>query len=111
MPVIQRETSVAAGATDQNLYNGSAYEFARVNQVVSCGITAAVTGSFFTLQSGGDVVVEETAPVVATRFPIIPDEMYYNDVMAVGDRLVLRVRNPTGGAIIHRTIAQLQPLS
>lgn len=106
MPVIQRETSVAAGAT-VSPFSGSAYEFARSRQVASIGITAAATGTFFTLLSGSDVVVEESPPVVATRFPIIPDEMYYNDVLEPGDRLVLSVRNPTGAAVIHRAIAQL----
>lgn len=110
MPVIQREVSVAAGGVNDNLFAGSAYEFANRNRVASIGITAAATGTFATLQSGPDIVAEEFAPVVATRFPIIPDEFYYNDVMAQGDRLVLRVRNPTGGAVIHRAIANLTDL-
>lgn len=107
MPVIQRERSIAAGAQDDNLFSGSAYEFASRNRVASIGVTAAATGTFATLQSGPDIVAEEFAPVVATRFPIIPDEFYYNDVMAFGDRLVLRIRNPTAGAVIHRAIANL----
>lgn len=111
MPVIQREVSIAAGATNENVFSGSAFEFARQNQVVSLGVSAAATGTFATVQSGGDVVAEEFSPAVLTRFPIIPDEMYYNDVMAVGDRLVLRVRNPTGAAVIVRAIAQIQPLA
>lgn len=110
MPVIQREVSVAAGAQNENIFSGSAFEFARQDQAVSIGVTQAATGGFATLQSGGDIVAEEFSPAVLTRFPIIPDEMYYNDVMAIGDRLVLRYRNPTAGAIIVRAIAQIQPL-
>ena len=110
MPVIQREVSIPANATNDNVFAGSAFEFARAPQVVSVGVTQAATGLFATLQSGGDVIAEEFAPSILTRFPIIPDEMYYNDVMAVGDRLVLRVRNSTGAAIIARAIAQLQPI-
>lgn len=110
MPVIQREVSVAAGAVNDNIFAGSAFEFARENQVMSCGVAQSATGGFATLQSGGDIVAEEFAPAILTRFPIIPDEMYYNDVMAIGDRLVLRFRNPTGGALTVRAIAQLQPL-
>lgn len=110
MSVIQREVSIAAGATNDNVFSGSAFEFARQSQVVSVGCAQAATGMFATLQSGGDIVVEEFSPAILTRFPIIPDEMYYNDVMASGDRLVLRVRNPTGGAIIFRAIAQISPI-
>lgn len=107
MPNIQREVSVAAGGVNDNVFSGSVYEFANRNRVASIGVTAAATGTFATLQSGADIVAEEFAPVVATRFPIIPDEFYYNDIQAMGDRLVLRVRNPTAGAIIHRAIANL----
>lgn len=110
MPVIQVETSIAAGAVNQNLLTGSAFEFLRRNALVSMGVTAAATGSFATIQSGADIVVEEFAPAVLTRFPIIPDEMYYSDVGAAGDRLVIRVRNPTGGAIVHRAIVQITEL-
>lgn len=110
MPVIQAEVSVGAGVTNPSLFNGSNYEFAQRRQVVSLGVTAAATGTFATILSGADVVAEEFAPAVLTRYPIIPDEMYYNDVMEQGDRLKVSVRNPTGGAIVHRAIAQLNPL-
>jgi hypothetical protein len=111
MPVIQREVSVAAGAVNDNIFAGSAFEFARSNQVVSLGVAQSATGGFATIQSGGDIVAEEFSPAILARFPIIPDEMYYNDVMAVGDRLVLRYRNPTAGALTVRAIAQIQPLA
>lgn len=110
MPVIQREVSVAAGASNDNIFAGSAFEFARQPQVMSCGVTQSAAGGFATLTSGGDVIAEEFSPAILTRYPIIPDEMYYNDVMAVGDRLVLRYRNPTGGALTVRALAQIQPL-
>lgn len=110
MPTIQRAETVGAGLTVQNTIAGSAYEFARTPQAVSMGITQAATGMFCTIQSGPDIVAEEFEPSILTRFPIIPDDMYYNDVMAQGDRLVLRVRNPTGAGIISRTLVQITEL-
>lgn len=110
MPVIQRETSVAAGAVADNLLSGSAFEFLRQNSLVSIGVTAAATGTFVTIQSGSDVVAEEFPPAIQTRFPIIPDEMYYSDVGGAGDRLVIRARNPTGGAVILRALVQITAL-
>lgn len=109
MPVIQRETSVAAGAA-VNLAQASAFEFARQRSVVSLGVTAAATGTFVNITSGADVIAEEFAPAVLTRYPIVPDEMYYNDVMEPGDRLNVNARNPTGGAVIHRLVAQISPV-
>ena len=110
MPVIQREVSVAAGAVNENLLSGSAFEFARQNSLVSLGVAQSVTGGFATINSGADVIAEEFAPAILTRFPIIPDEMYYSDVAAAGDRLVVRYRNPTAGAITVRVICQVTPL-
>jgi len=110
MPVIQRSESVAANATVQNTVAGSAYEFARQRQVVSVGITQSATGLFVTIQSGADIVAEEFEPFILTTPPIIPDHMYYNDVMEVGDRLVLRVRNSTAGALTIRTLVQITNL-
>lgn len=109
MPVIMKETSVGAGATNDNVVSGSAFEFARTRQIVSIGVTGSATGGFVTIQSGSDVVLEESPPYVATVFPIIPDQMFYTDVMEAGDRLVIKARNPTGGAIIFRTIVQITP--
>lgn len=111
MPVIQRETNIALTSVNDNILSGSAFEFARQNSLVTIGLTQAATGMFANINSGADVIAEEFAPVIATRFPIIPDEMYYTDVAVTGDRLVIRVRNPTAGAIIARAIVQVSPLA
>ena len=74
------------------------------------GVSAAATGTFVTFNSGADVVAEEFEPPIATIYPVIPDEMYFSDVAAAGDRLVIRVRNTTGAAIVVRVVAQLTGL-
>jgi hypothetical protein len=110
MPVIMRETVIAAGAVNENLLSGSAFEFARQNSLVSIGLNQSATGGFATINSGADVVAEEFAPPIGTVYPIIPDGMYFSDVAAAGDRLVIRYRNPTGGALTVRTVCQVTPL-
>ncbi len=110
MPAIQVETSVAAGGTNQNIFAGSAFEYSRGRQLLSLGVTAAATGTFITIQSGADVILEESPPYVSAVFPVVPDQMFYNDVMEMFDRLRVQVRNPTGGAVIHRSIALITPL-
>lgn len=110
MSVIMRTTSIAAGAVNDNVVSGSAFEFAKRNQIVSLGIGQSATGMFTTLQSGSDIIAEEFEPPILTRYPIIPDEMYFTDVMEAGDRLVVRVRNPTGGALTSRVAAQFSDL-
>lgn len=110
MPVIMRETSVGAGATDANLLAGSTFELVRGNVFISIGVSAAATGTFITIYSGSDIVLEESAPPVLTRYPIIPDEMYFNDVATLTDRIVVAARNPTAGAVIHRVVVQITNL-
>ena len=108
MPVIQRTTTVPANDVVENVFAGSAFEFARQNTFVSMGTVQAATGLFVTIQSGGDVVAEEFEPEIeATDFPRRDSQFYYNDVATNGDRLVVRARNSTGGAIVLRTVAEL----
>lgn len=111
--VIQRETSVAAGAVNDNLVSGSAFELARRRCLVTIGCIASATGAFATIQGGPDIIAEEFPPYViaaAGNFPLIPDHMYYNSVLMPSDRLVIRFRNPTGGAITARIVVQVQDL-
>lgn len=110
MPMILKETSIAAGATNENIVSGSAFEFARQRQVVSIGLTQSATGMLANIQGGADIIVEEFSLPIATRYPVIPDEMYFTDVLEQGDRLVVRVRNPTGGALTVRAVIQISPL-
>lgn len=107
MPMIMPEVAIAAGVTNNNIVSGSAFEFARRRQVVSMGIAQSATGMFCTLQAGADVIAEEFSLPILTRFPIVPDEMYFTDLMEPGDRLVIRVRNPTGGSLTARAVVQL----
>lgn len=107
MPVIMRERSVAANSTDDNLLSGSTYEIMTGNVLMSIGVTAAATGTFITILSGTDTVLEESPPNVLTRYPVIPDEMYFTDVATAAERILIRARNDTAGAIIHRAIVQL----
>lgn len=107
MPSIQKEVSVGIGVTNPNLFTGSAFEYPERNAIVSLGITAAATGTFVTVQSGGEVILEESAPIVKTVMPTVPDDFVLNFAAVQGRRLIVAVRNPTAGAVIHRAIAQI----
>jgi len=108
VPIISKEVSVAANSNVDNVFAGSAFEFARGAQIVSLGMTQSVTGLQCQFTSGADVVVEESAPPIKTGFPVIPDEFYASDIAAPGDRYVLRARNTTAGAITLRAVLQIQ---
>lgn len=107
MPVITNTQSIAAGASIANAFAGSAFEFARAPSLINVGVTASAVGTFVTIQNGSDIVAEEFNPYVSANYPIIPDQMYFADVANTGDRLVVRERNPTGGAVTLNAIAQI----
>mgnify|MGYP000606872718 CR=1 FL=1 len=91
MAVIQKQFAMAAGDVIENALSGSAFEFLRRPSVISIGVTASATGTFATIQSGPDVILEESPPMVQNTFARIPDEMAYNFAGVTGDRLVVRL--------------------
>ena len=105
--VIQKETSVGIGAVVDNIFSGSAFEYMRAPAIVSIACVAAATGTFITIQLGPTILLEESPPTVKTSMPTVPDDFLYTGAAAPGDRLVLRARNPTAGAIVVRAVAQI----
>lgn len=110
MSVIQKEVLIPASSANENILSGSAFEFLRGNSVVSIGLTGSATGLVANIQSGADIILEESPLEIKTSFPVIPDEMYYNDVGIGGDRLVIRVRNTTVASLTVRAIVQVTQL-
>lgn len=110
MPVIMREVALLTLTNSDNLVAGSTFEIARTRQIISVGVVASATGTFITINSGSDVVLERTPPPVKATYPVIPDEMFFTDVMEAGDRLVIAAQNPTGGTITFRVVVQITPV-
>jgi len=106
VPMILAEVSVASATRNANIIAGSAFEFAKSRQLVSLGVVQSATGMFCTIQAGADSIAEEFSLPILTTYPIVPDNMYFTDVMEPMDRLVIAVRNPTGGALTARAVVQ-----
>lgn len=124
MPMILNQVSVAAASVNNNIVAGSAFEFARVQSIYSAGILAGNVGSFITIQGGSDIIAEEfpcptnavaanspngVAMTTTNSYPVVPDEMYFTDVLNPGDRFIIRARNPTAGAIVFNFVVQISP--
>ena len=108
MPVMQKTTTLAANEVVENVLAGSAFEFARGNQLLSMGITQDTGNSTaVTIQVGSDIVLEESVPITKATYPIIPDEFFYSDAAVSGDRIVIRVRETGGAAATVRTVVQV----
>jgi hypothetical protein len=110
MPLVRREQTIAANAVLDNVLDGSIYEFLPWNAAINIGLNGSATGLVATINSGSDTVLEESPVNVSANFPVIPDDMFAQDVAAGGERLVVKVRNTTGGALVLRSLIQLTPV-
>jgi len=108
--VIQREVVVAANATIDNLYSGSAFEFARQNSLLNMAVVGSATGLVGTIQVGSRIVVEESPLAILASMPKLQDDFYYSEGVLANERLICRIRNTTAGALTVRSIAQMQPV-
>lgn len=109
MPMKMATVSIATLVTVENLIAGSAFEFPQRRGIISEGICSDTSGVYCQLQAGSDLIAEEFIIPTLNRYPIIPDEMYFGDVVEVGDRIIQRVRNPTGGTVVVRSALQYTP--
>lgn len=112
-PVMMKTSSVLTGISVPNMIAGSAFEIMRGNVYLSMGICADVASALFTIFSGSDLIAEEsTAPVKAANlYPIIPDEMFFNDVATLADRLTIALRNTNAGTAVYKAIVQITNLA
>ena len=110
MSVMQKENTITTGVTVDNVFSGSAFEFARQNSLLNMAIVGSATGLLATIQVGSRVVLEESPLSILTTMPKLQDDFYYSEGVLANERIICRVRNPTAGTLICRTIAQLQPV-
>lgn len=98
--VIQDSVSVAANAFVDDVLVNNILAFNRNGlSVVDCGITASATGLRCTIKNGVLDQIPEFAPSLANRIPIFPDDFLSRFGLLPADRLMLRVRNTTAGAL------------
>lgn len=124
MPMILQQTSLPTGTSNNNVIAGSAFEFARVQSIYSLGVASTKSGVFITLQGGPNIIAEEfPCPVIGiaadnpsaaaltttSQYPVVPDEMYFTEILNQGDRLVVRARNTNAATAVVSCIVQISP--
>ena len=110
MPVIKKTAAVLTGATVDNVLSGSAFEFLKYNASVRYAINGSAVGFVATVQSGSDVLMEESAINIQNRFGIFPDDFDLADVAEAGDRQIVKLRNTSGGTLTYFVTMQIDPL-
>lgn len=110
MPVIQNSVSIAANAINDNVIQGSQFEFLPYDALLEFGLNASATGLVADVYSGADTVAESFALSTANRFPVYPDDYPLNDVAAAGERVKVRIRNTTAGALTAFYSVKITPV-
>lgn len=113
MPVMtDQNRSVAANTTVDNVLAGKLDEFLRVNASLQLSIVAQAVGLRASLVVGGEVALDDqevNARAGATAI-ILPDDFLVTAAGYAGDRLILRLRNTTAGAIIVNSRLEVTPI-
>jgi hypothetical protein len=110
MPVIQNSVSIAANAVNDNVITGSQFEYLPYNAKVDFGLAGSATGLLCDVYTGQDIIAESFAPPTVNRFPINPDDFTLSDVARAGERVKIRARNTTGGALTLFWSVVISPL-
>lgn len=100
MPLIQDSVSVAAASVNDNVLQGSQFEFMPYNGVIEFGLVGDANASDLVVDvyTGQDVLTENMQPSAQNRTPIYPEDFTLTDVAAAGERIKVRVRNTNGAA-------------
>jgi len=100
---IQGVTNLAAGAVNNNVLAGSAFEFVNELAIARFYVVGNAAGDpRVTIQAGSEVLMEESPVSRAARFPVIPDDLTAEDVVGgtgKPERLKLQIRNTGAGAV------------
>jgi hypothetical protein len=110
MPTIQNSVSIAANATNENIFAGSQFEYLPYNARLDFALVGAAAGLLADVYTGQDVLTENMGVSAANRTPIWPDDYNLADVAAGGERVKARVRNTTGGAIVLFFALRITPI-
>jgi len=110
MPTIKNETSIAANATVENILNDSLFEVIQWPAArIEFGLRAAATGLLLDVYSGIDTIAEQFRPNVGAGTPVYPDDFSLVDVATAGEKLKVRARNTTAGAIVLQHDIRILP--
>lgn len=101
--------SVAANTTTGNILAGKNKEFLEEASILQVGVCAAAIGLRMTCVVGSEVIVDDQEVSAANHMPVFPDDVLAEGGGFAGDRVTIRLRNTTGGAIVAWTKVNISP--
>ena len=100
MPTIQNQVSIPLSGVNDNVLEGSQFEFLPFDAFLEFGLNGDANGGDLRIDvySGSDVLAENMIPSIQNRTPVYPDDFPLTDVAAAGERIKIRVRNVSAAA-------------
>lgn len=100
MPVIQGSVSIAASGVNDNVLQGSQFEFLPFDAALEFGVNGDANGADLRVDvfSGQDVLMENAPMSVQNRIPVYPDDFQLTDAAGAGERIKIRARNTSAAA-------------
>lgn len=102
--------SVGANTTTGNVMAGKTLEFVAEPSILNFYIVAAAAGIFATVVVGGEIVVDDQEVSQANRWPRLNEDLLARVGGSPGERIVVRLRNSTAGAIVVNSVVEVLPL-
>jgi len=109
MSMMTDTQSVLANAVVQNCIAGKSHEFISEPSVVTISATGSAIGLFITVMVGDEVIIEDQAIPLTNRFPVVPDDTLGQGGGFPGDRIIVKLRNSTGGALTSWVRVDVEP--
>ncbi len=109
MNVMTDRQSIAANTVVNNVLSGKLHEFVAVESVVRIYATASAVGMNISALIGGESVVQDQEVSSQNRIPIIPDDFVAELGAHAGDRILVSMRNTTGGALTSFVRVEVEP--
>lgn len=106
---IQRSDSIGANSVNDNVIAGNQFEFAPTRAIVEFAVIGSATGLEVDVLIGARSVVTRMLPSLQNRFGIYPDDFTLRGGAQAGERVIVRVRNTTGGALTAFTTVKYNP--
>jgi hypothetical protein len=110
--VIGGSTSIAAGATNDNILSGSQWEFLPWPAGLEMGLVGDANGADLRIDIylAEQIIAESMIGSNANRSPVYPDDFNVTAAARAGSRLKIRVRNTNVAAVVLKHIIRINPL-
>lgn len=112
MPMIVKSTSIPANASVDNVLADSVFEVAPVDAIAEFAMnqqSGGVGDILATVLSGSDTLLEESPISFNARLPLHPEDFSLYDLVNAGDKIIVKLRNTTVGAIVVITSVRFSP--